>query len=73
MSRNTLKIVLWIAFTVLFFVVFCGVQFFVFGEIDWMMAFLFFIVLGIIDKKGIGYLVEYYVSKRDERAGSSAQ
>lgn len=71
MSRNTLKIVLWIAFTVLFFVIFCGMQLLISGKIDWLMAILFFIVLGIVDKKGIGYLVEYYVQKRDDRKGSA--
>lgn len=61
MSRDTLKILLWIGFTILFFVVFCGVDYLLTHSIDWDYAVFFFIVLGLLDKKGIAYLVDYYL------------
>lgn len=63
MSKKQLKVVLWIAFTALFFIVFCGVDYLIAGRIDWRMAFFFFIIFGLLDKKGIGYMVDYYYEK----------
>ena len=73
MSEKALRIILWIAFTALFFVIFCGVQYLISGEIDGVMALIFFVVVGLVDKKGIGYLVEYYTSKRNGRLEDSAR
>lgn len=67
MSKDALKIVLWIAFTVLFFAIFVGVSYLISGSPDWGSAVLFFVIIGVLDKKGIGYLVDYYTSKKDER------
>lgn len=64
MSEKRLEIVLWVAFTVLFFVVFCGGQFLISGAVDMPTAILFFVVLGLVDKRGIAYLVDYYMEKR---------
>lgn len=64
MSDKTLKVLLWIFFTVLFFAVFCGVQFWIFNEIDWGMAVFFFIVMSFVDGKGVGYIVDQVLSSR---------
>lgn len=63
MSRTTLKVILWIAFIVLFFAVFCGVQYFVFHDFDWGMAVFFFIVMTFVDGKGVGYIVDRVMNK----------
>ena len=68
MSTKQLKIVLWIAFTALFFFVFCGVEYLISHSVDWTLAIVFFVVLGLLDKKGIGYLVDYYISKSDKKS-----
>lgn len=73
MSEKQLKVILWIAFTALFFGVFCGVSYLISHSIDWTMAIVFFVVLGLLDKKGIGYLVEHYIAKAKEAHKDSAQ
>lgn len=67
MSSKQLKIVLWIVFTVLFFVIFCGVEYLLAGSIDWPMAIFFFIVFGLLDKKGISFMVDHYGAKFEDK------
>ena len=73
MSKNTLKIVLWIAFTLLFFVIFCGVSYLISGSPDFVSALVFFVIIGLLDKKGIGYLVDYYSSKKEDRDANRSE
>lgn len=63
MTEKQLKMILWIAFTMLFFVVFCGMSYLISHSVDWTMAIVFFVVLGVLDKKGISYLVAHYIAK----------
>ena len=73
MSNKALKIVLWIVFTVLFFAIFCGVSYLMSGSPDVLTAIIFFVVMAIVDKKGIGYLVDYYSTKKEDRAEKFAK
>lgn len=73
MTDKQLKVVLWIVFTALFFGCFCGVSYLFFKSIDWSLAFLFFVVLGLLDKKGIAYLVDHYVSKRNKSSKNPSE
>lgn len=61
MSRNTFKIVLWIGFTALFFIIFCGVSYLMSGDIDLPNAIFFFVLMLFIDKQGIPYLVDHFL------------
>lgn len=63
MTEKKLKVILWIAFTMLFFVVFCGMSYLISHSVDWTMAIVFFVVLGVLDRKGINYLVAHYIAK----------
>lgn len=68
MSDKQLKIVLWVVFTALFFVVFCGVSYLISGSPDLPMAIVFFIIIGLLDKQGISYLVDHYSSKIKDKS-----
>ena len=63
MTKKQWKIILWIVFTALFFAVFCGVSYLISHSVDWSMAILFFPVFGLLDKKGVAYLVDHYIPK----------
>ena len=66
MTEKQLKMILWIASTMLFFVVFCGMSYLISHSIVWAMTIVFFVVLGVLDKKGISYLVAHYIAKSKE-------
>ena len=63
MTKKQWKIILWIVFTALFFAVVCGVSYLISHSVDWSMAILFFLVFGLLDKKGVAYLVDHYIPK----------
>ena len=63
MTKKQWKIILWIVFTALFFAVFCSVSYLISHSVDWSMAILFFLVFGLLDKKGVAYLVDHYIPK----------
>lgn len=73
MNEKRLKVVLWIAFTALFFIIFCGVSYLINGRINPSTAVLFFVIIGVVDERGIGYLVDYYVEKAKSKQGDSAE
>lgn len=73
LTKGQLEAVLWVAFTALFFVIFCSISYVMSGSLDMPTAILFFVLVGLVDKKGIGYLVEYYSEKYEEKTKNSSQ
>lgn len=73
MTKKQLKVVLWIAFTALFFGIFFGVSYLLSHSINWIEAILFFTIFGLLDKKGIGYIVDYYTSKFNKASKDSLE
>lgn len=67
MNKKCLKIILWVVFTVLFFAIFCGVEYLLAGSVDWPMAIFFFIIFGLLDKKGISSMVDHYSAKFEDK------
>ena len=63
MTKKQWKIILWIVFTALFFAVFCSVSYLISHSVDWSMAILFFLVFGLLYKKGVAYLFDHYIPK----------
>ena len=68
MSRKTLRIVLWIAFTALWFVVWFGTNFLIHGTTDIWEAVFFFVILGLLDTKGVSWIVDHYMPEDDNES-----
>lgn len=66
MSRNTLKIILWIAFTALWFGIWYGTKLLIHGSTDTVEALICFVIFGLLDSKGVDWIVNRVMHEPEE-------
>lgn len=66
MSRNTLRIILWIFFTALWFGIWYGVKLLIHGSTDLFEAMIFFVIFGLLDSKGVDWIVNRVMDESNE-------
>lgn len=66
MSKQQMRVLLWIGFTALWFVIWFAVKYLLNGTFDVFEALIFFVIFGIIDKGGVDWIVDHYMQKFDE-------
>ena len=72
MSKQQWKVVLWIAFTALWFAVWFGIKYLLNGGFDLIEGLFFFVIFGLISKEGVGWIVDRYMKDHEDRFGKDA-